>query len=141
MAVTITNAELAVAIRAAATEDDIPAPVAAVLSFLAAAAAALVIDYAPKAPDAMHNAAVIRLAGWMFDADPTDSTVGRALQVSGAGPLLARWREQRAAAVTAGQASPIAPAGTGIPLPPVSGSYILTTNNGVLSWIEFPLPA
>lgn len=142
MAVTITIPELAIAIRAAASEDAIPAPVLTVLGFLAPAAAAMVLGYAPKAPDSMHNAAVVRLGGWLFDADPTDPTVGRALHVSGAAALLAQWREHRAGAVTGvGVPSPTPAPGAGLPPPPSEGSFILTVNDGALAWVAFPLPS
>lgn len=142
MAVTITNSELAVAIRAAASEDDIAAPVAKVIGFLAPAAAAMVLDYAPDAPDPMHNAGVIRLAGWLFDADPTDPAVGRALQVSGAGPLLSRWRKHRAGAIgSAASTTPQPTPGSGLPPLPGEGSFILTVKDGVLAWVQFPLPS
>ena len=147
MAVTITPAEIAVAIRAATAVDAVPDPVATVLQFMAASAGAMTMEYAPGAPDAMHNAAVIRLAGWLYDADPTDSRIARALDVSGAASLLAPWRVHRAGAIgslepTPGGVTPPAPAGAGLPpFPTEPGQYILTVVNGDLAWLAFPSPS
>ena len=140
MAVTLTPADVAVAIRAATATDAVPAPVTTVLGFLVPAASALVLDYAPTAPDAVHNGALIRLAGWLYDSDPADPAVGRALQVSGAASLLAPYRQHRAGAVGAATPVPTPAPGAGIPPPPPEGHYILTVTNGVLGWIEFPRP-
>ncbi|MDE0383814.1 MAG: hypothetical protein OXI22_08030 [Defluviicoccus sp.] len=146
MAVTITPAEVAVAIRAAATKDTVPGPVTTVLAFLVPAATAMLLEYAPGAPDAMHNAALVRLAGWLYDADPTDARVSSALYVSGASNLLGQWRVHRAGAVGSaapsggGTPGPSPTPGAGLPTPPESGYYILTVRNGVLAWVEFPRP-
>ena len=143
MAVTITNAEIAVAIRAAATADSVPAPIATVLSFLAPAATAMILHYAPDAPDAMHNAALIRLAGWLYDADPTDSRISDALTVSGAANLLSQWRAHRAGIITATGETPGGggiPTGAGLPPLPETGHFILTVDNGALKWVAFPPP-
>ena len=137
MAVTITQQEVAVAIRAATSADDIPAPVAEVLKFLFPAASAIILTYAPGAPDSVHDASMIRLCGWLYEADPADPSAARPLQASGTAPLLAQWRVQRAGVIS----------GTGEPLPPVippapdAGSFILTSVNGEYEWIEFPVPS
>ena len=147
MAVTLTVGDVAVAIRAATDASNVPAPVAAVLGFLVPAGSAIVLDYAPDAPDAIHNAALIRLAGWLYDADPTDSRISNALEVSGASAMLSRWRVQRAGAITPvdGSFTPggggDVPAGAGLPDLPSAGTFILTVQNGALSWVEFPLPS
>lgn len=145
MAITITAAEIAVAIRAAADTDNVPSAVATVLGFLVPAASAIVLEHAPGAPDAVQNAALIRLCGWLYDADPADPSVGRAMQVSGAAALLARWRVHRAGIIgtlDAGGGDGPAPApGAGLPPIPGAGSFILVTKNGELSWLAFPLPS
>ena len=142
MAVTVTQAEAAVAIRAATGEKAIPAPVATTLKFLFPAAAAIVIHYAPDAPDDVHNGALIRLLGWLYDADPTDSRISRALEVSGAAGLLNRWRVHRAGAITGTGATPggTVPTGAGLPPLPGDGYFILTVDNGELKWVAFPPP-
>ncbi|MYA41282.1 MAG: hypothetical protein F4Z31_05970 [Gemmatimonadetes bacterium] len=143
MAITITNPELAVAIRAAADADAIAPQVASVLGFLAPAASAIVLHYAADAPDPVHNAAMIRLVGWLYDADPTDSRVSRALEVSGAAGLLARWRSHRAGAIGAAAPTPgggDVPAGAGLPPLPGEGHFILAVDDGELVWLPFPKP-
>ena len=113
-----------------------------------AAASQCVVDYAPKAPDAVHDAAVVRLAGWMYDADPSDPQTAQALRVSGAQALLGAYREHRAGAIGLVEGpdgpgpSPAPPIpGGDIPAPPDSGHYVLTSNNGVLTWVLFPAPS
>lgn len=146
MAVTITVPQVAIAIRAAAQIDTVPPEVTLVLGFLVPAASAIILDYAPGAPDEVHDAALIRLTGWLYDADPTDSRVSRALEVSGGAGLLARWRVHRAGIIQSGASgdtptpAPVPVPGGGIPAPPGSGHYILTADNGELEWVQFPAP-
>jgi len=138
MPATITAGELAVAIRAAAAEDSVPDAVMLVLGFMRPAAMALVEEYAPEAPVDIQNAAVIRVAGWLYDADPAEPRIGRVMEISGAANLLARWRVHRAGAI-GGEAAAIAPA-SGLPPIPESGSFILSAENGELAWLAFPRP-
>jgi len=143
MAVTTTQAAVTVAIRAAASASAIPAEVTAAMDLIFPAAVAIVTEYAPAAPDAVQNAAVVRLAGWLYDADPTDSRSMDAIRVSGAAPLLMPWRVHRAGAIAGAGAAPgpsPSPTPSGLPTPPASGHFILTVTNGVLSWVEFPQP-
>ena len=140
MPVSITQAEATVAIRAATDPDAIAAPVAAVVGYLFAAAEAMVELYAPNAPDAVHNAALIRLLGWMYEADPTDVRMGRAMQVSGAAPLLSQWRVHRAGAIGQAAEPPAPTPGAGLPPLPGSGHFILSVDDGELKWLAFPLP-
>ena len=139
MAVTITAAEVAVAIRAATSADSVPAPIATVLGFLVPAGAAMVLRHAPEAPDALHNAALIRLAGWLYDADPTDSRLSDALSVSGAANLLAQWRVHRAGLIDSDSDPTPTPGGGGnVPQPPSSGLATLVAVNGVIQWSSSP---
>lgn len=137
MAVTITQADVTIAIRAATDAGAIPAPVATVMGFVFKAATAIVIDYAEGAPDDVHNAATIRLSGWLYDSDPSVPASGNPLRASGAAQLLAPWRVQRAA-VVAGPGDELPPI---VPAPPNAGTWALIANNGEMSWIEFPIPA
>ncbi|MCY4059057.1 MAG: hypothetical protein OXG44_13730, partial [Gammaproteobacteria bacterium] len=77
------------------------------------------LRHAPAAPDAVHNAALVRLSGWLFDADPTDSRIADALYVSGAANLLSQWREHRAGAIgtvsATGGDTPVPTPGAGLP--------------------------
>ena len=139
MAVTVEVGPVAVAIRAATDPDAIDGTVARVLALMLPAAATMVLQYAPAAPDEMHNVAAIRLVGWMYDADASDPSLGRAMQLSGAANLLSQWRVHRAGAVGPALPTP-APEGGAVPEPPGTGNWILTSNNGVLTWVEFPQP-
>lgn len=141
IAVTITAEQMAVVIRAAPATDAVDARIALVIQFALAAAGACVVDYAPKAPDAVHNAAAIRFVGWLYDADPSDPQTSRALIVSGAQSLLAPYREHRAGAIGAeGEPTPVTPSGSGLPPLPDDGHYILTVSDGELAWTAFPAP-
>lgn len=140
MAITITAAQVAVAIRAATDVNDVPDVVATVLDILVPAAGAIILEWAPSAPDSVHDASLVRLSGWLYDADPADSRAGQAMQLSGAASLLAPFRAHRAGIIDAPGDVPGSVPGGGVPTPPASGSFILTSNNGVLTWIAFPVP-
>ena len=75
---------------------------------LLAVASELVTDYAPAAPEAVQNEAVVRLAGWLLQA-PSDGAVAdtddtytrrwsrhgqRGFLLSGAQDILRPWRVQ-----------------------------------------------
>lgn len=143
MAISIKQADATVAIRAATTVESIDATVALVIGYLFPAASAMVVEYAPDAPDAVHNAALVRLLGWMYDADPSDPGIGRAMMVSGAAPLLGPWRVHRAGAIGTVDGTPgggDVPAGTGLPPAPAEGTFTLFVDNGTLRWVQFPIP-
>lgn len=104
MAVTLTAAELATALEAH------PALAARLL----ATSTALVERYAPGAPEAVQNEAVIRMAGWLIETPAggirsetigdvrTGFEAGRslgALRHSGAMGLLSPWKVRRAGAI------------------------------------------
>ena len=142
MTITITQPEATVAIRAATSETDIPDPVATTIRYLWAATVVLIDEYAPDAPNDIQNAAAIRLLGWLYDSDPADPLVGRAMQLSGAAAILAPYRVHRAGAFGA-TTSPIpTPGGTGAGLPPLPGpgTWILVNDGGTVKWVQFPLP-
>lgn len=141
MTVTITQSAATVAVRAATSEDDIPPAIATAIGIAWPAAVALVQEHASVAPDDVHNAAAVRLLGWLWDSDPAESASGRALQLSGAANLLQPWRVHRAGAIGAAQGEPgPAPAPAGLPPAPASGRFVLQVVNGVLVWVEFPAP-
>ena len=143
MAVTLTAGQAAVAIRAATDADAVDPRVLFVVETAFAAAQACVVDFAPGAPDAIHNAAAIRVTGWLYDAEPTDPAASRVLAVSGAQALLAPYRTHRAGAVGAASQTPgPAPEPSGGALPPVPGpgTWVLVNDNGVEKWVAFPLP-
>lgn len=139
--ITITQPQAAVAIRAATDPDNIPTAIEVTLSFLFKAAAAIVVEYAPQAPDDVHNVALIRLLGWLWDAEPDQPGIGNALQTSGASRLLAQWRVHRAGVIEGAAAAPPEPSpGPNLPPVPGEGSFVLVNNNGELEWIVFPIP-
>ena len=143
MPTTLTNAQVAVGIRAATAIDDIPEPVETLLGFLIPAGKAIVEEYTPDAPDAVLDLALIRVVGWMYDADPAEAVTSNPLLMSGAGAILARWRIHRAGAVSGEDAiepGPTPGPGGNVPTPPGDGNYILTSDNGSLEWVLFPKP-
>ena len=108
MAITLTPVQLADAIRADSTDADVITLVTQKL----AAASAVILEYAPNAPDAIHNEAAIRMIGFLVDA-PFSGGAGsfiNALQgkvinldllaMSGASGMMAAWRTHRAGIIT-----------------------------------------
>ncbi len=71
MAVTVTAQELAYRIRLIGdTSEALADPQLSVVNDILSAASALVLAYAPAAPAAIHNEAVTRLAGFLYDSPP-----------------------------------------------------------------------
>lgn len=93
MAVTLTTAELAAALRVGDTEEE-----TAEAGRLLAYASEAVTKHAPAAPDVAHNEAAIRLAGYLFDQPNAGRGEGyaNALRNSGAQAMLLPWRVHRA---------------------------------------------
>lgn len=99
MAVTLTVADAARAVRVSPTDTTITAEITRLLSV----ATAMVERYAPNAPSNVQNEAAVRIVGYSYDA-PFNPSVGRvvspsALRHSGASGLLAQWRTHRAGIV------------------------------------------
>lgn len=93
MAVTLTAAALAVAMRLGDTPEE-----TAQATRLLTTATALVTQHAPDAPDAIQNEAAIRVAGYLFDMPQAarGSGFGDVLRNAGALALLVPWRTHRA---------------------------------------------
>ena len=93
MAVTLTAAELAAALRIG----DTPAETVEVTRLLLYVRDAIP-RYAPGAPDAVHNEASIRLAGYIYDSPGASrgTAYGNPLRHSGAAAMLLPWRNHRA---------------------------------------------
>jgi len=150
MAITITEAAAALAIRAGVKDSEgtivVDPTVAEVVAVLFPAAAAMVVDYAPNAPDAVHNASLVRVLGFLYDSDPSDNAAARPLDSSGAAPMLSQWRAHRAAALNAPTngptptPTPTPTPGGNVPTLPAQGHFILTSDNGELQWVAFPAP-
>ena len=107
MAVDITVAQLATALRTTGSATEI-----AEVTRLRTVAIMLVEAYAPDAPTAVQNEAVIRMCGYIYDAGPGRGA--NPFRQSGAASLLSRYRERRALAVggtPSARAAAPAPAG------------------------------
>lgn len=96
MAVTLTVEQLAAAMRLGSTAEE-----TAEATRLLAYSTEAVTKHAPDAPDVVHNEAVVRLAGYLYD-QPTASprtNYANALRNSGASSMLFPYRKQRAGRV------------------------------------------
>ena len=97
MAVTLTAVQLAAALRIGDGATALVEPQAGVINRILASATALVESYAPNAPEAVQNEAVIRVGGFLYDSPPGASMrFANPLGDSGAQALLARFRIVRA---------------------------------------------
>ena len=98
MAVTLTAQELAYRMRLIAdTEEAIEEPQLTVVNAVLDAATALVVRYAPSAPNAVHDEAATRLAGCLYDTPPSGSRQWQnPMQQSGATAVLSSFRVLRA---------------------------------------------
>ena len=94
MAVTLLITELAVAIRAGDAAEE-----TAELTRLLATATEMVTNHVAICPDSIHNEAVIRVCGYLYDA-PTAGRTGNVLRLSGAAALLLPYRIHRAGLAT-----------------------------------------
>ena len=103
MAVTRTLAQLAGDLRLGDGSTAPTGAAAVVLGRIDATARALVEAYAPTAPDAIADEAFTRLAGWLYDVDPSGVSPGgpNAMRSSGAAALLAPYRVRRAGVIRA----------------------------------------
>lgn len=98
MPVNLTVAQLAAAIRVGDSTEE-----TAEVTRLLAYATVAVEHHAPDAPDVVHNEAVVRLAGYLYDAPNAASRTNyaNAMRNSGAGRILLPWRVHRAGNVNA----------------------------------------
>ena len=99
MAVGITVAALGVELRLATSEADyadLPEGQQNLVARRLASATVEVEEYAPDAPTAIQDEALIRLAGWLYDTDPSEARrAASPLHSSGAAALLGRYRKHR----------------------------------------------
>ena len=91
MAVTLTVPQLTNALRVGDTPEETE-----IVTRLLAVGTELVGQYAPDAPDAILDEAVVRTAGYLFDQPTVSNRSPNALRNSGAAALLAPYRVQRA---------------------------------------------
>ena len=113
MAVKITVAQLAQAIRVGTTDEE-----TAQVTRLLAVATQLVTDFTDTAPDVLHDEAVVRIAGYLYDAPTT--AYAYALQNSGAAALLIKYRTQRAGKVDGGNVTE-----AGVPIPEIDANRLI----------------
>ena len=92
MPVAITLETTLLAIRAVTNEQGIPPPILATGSVYYGAAKQMIEQYAPKAPSAVQDSAMVRLVGWMWDSPISDPYQNKAMTSSGAASILAQWR-------------------------------------------------
>ena len=95
----LTVAQLAGALRLGDGVAAPAEPVLGILTRLMTVGNELVGEAAPDAPAAVKEEAVIRFAGYVYDMPPAARNDGyaNAWRNSGAGSLVARWVERRAA--------------------------------------------
>ena len=137
MAVTLTAAALAVRLRIIVTETeytDLAQGLQDTVTGLLTTGTLIVERYAPIAPEAAQNEALIRLAGWLHDTDPAEiRRVQSPLMHSGAAAVIAPWRRQTSATSTADATSTAAAAGA----VPGAGVDLDTVRAIVADWAEF----
>lgn len=97
MAVTVTLQNAIVAARIAADAASIPASVTASAQILYDGSKAEIEQYAPDAPEAVQNLALVRMLAYLWQLPPGGSARGytSALRNSGAAGSLSRWRAVR----------------------------------------------
>ena len=93
MAVTLTAAELAAALRIGDSAEE-TAEAMRLLKYVREA----IPRHAPNAPDAVQDVSAVRLAGHLYDspAAARGTAYANALRNSGAATILAPWRDHRA---------------------------------------------
>ena len=100
----VNTAQLAIHLRIS-TDDAAPTgALATVLDRIVATSTAMVEKFAPDAPVAIKDEAVVRLAGWLYDSDPSGANPGGpvALRASGAASILGGYRVRRGGLIGAG---------------------------------------
>lgn len=109
MAVTLTVAQLAAAMRLGSTTQE-TAEVTRLLAYSTRA----VTRHAATAPDEIHDEAIIRLASYLFDQPNAGRGMAyaNAMRNSGAGAILLPYRVHRAGSVSAAEAAPDGMAGS-----------------------------
>ena len=141
MAFDLTNNQVAVAIRVSTDPNtDPPVAIKTALDCLIAAGKERIMRYAPTAPTAINDAALIRLVGFLYDAEAGDPRNTDPLMSSGAAALLSPWRFHGIGILEESGAAAVIEPGSGLPPLPVEGSYVLSAENGELAWLAFPLP-
>ena len=147
MALTITVAELAAAIRVTADATAPPSePQLAILHRQLRTAEAEIEGYAPDAPDDTKDEAAIRMVGYLYDAPAASRTQQNAFLLCGARALLARWHVLVSSLVGAGTPAAVVAPETGLnPSHPVHPGthyrYAGWSDNGIIDQAELDAAA
>ena len=121
MAVTITEAQLRAALHLGDTQAEVDDAVR-----LLAYATTTVIDFAPSAPDIVHNESAVRLAGYLFDA-PNAASLVNPLGLCGAARMLFRWKVAEAVTTHAAVAAASGVGSAGNPVVGIDVSGVTLT--------------
>ena len=141
MAVTIIAAELAAALRLGDTDEEL-AEATRLLAYTTVA----ITRHVPTAPDAVHNEAAIRLAGYLYDQPNAGrgTSYANALRNSGSASILLPYRIHSLGVGTAAVAEAQAAVGTaGNPVVSVAfvgRTLVVTLADGTSSSQELPIP-
>ena len=117
MAVSITLADALVAARIVPDSGAVPPAVTAAATVHFAAMVAIVDRHAPAAPEAVQNAAAVRMLAYLWSLEDASRSRGytSALRESGATGMLAQWRVKRIGVdSTAASAASSTPGGSGV---------------------------
>ena len=133
MAVTITRADLAKRIRLGRTQTELDEA-----DQILAYATEAVIKHAPNAPDVVHNEAVYRLAGYVYDRPfaSADTRFANAMRNSGAAAALLPYRVHRLGLSAGDDSSAAGNVVVGLAI--VGGNIVVTYGDG--STENVPLP-
>lgn len=136
MAVTRTVNELGADLRISSGNVNVSGAQLVVLNRIHATAKAMVEAYAPGAPEALQNEAFVRLAGWLYDADPSGANPGgpTALRSSGAASILGGHRAKRGGLIKASGVAAGTSPGTGTDLTGREIAALLDTFLGTQDW-------
>jgi len=141
MPASISLQDALVAARIATSADDIPAPVATAGKVLYDASKAAAERYAPQAPEAALDAALVRMLAYLWQLDSAANPRGyqSALRNSGAAGELAAYRKRRAGLIggeaDAAATPPEPTPGAGLPEGGAAGGLLYRTLQNALAWL------
>ena len=138
MAVSLTSAELGAALRLSDSPEE-QAEATRLLAYVTEA----VTQYAPDAPDAVHNESAIRLAGYLYDMPfaGRGEAYANALRNSGAARMLLPYRIHSVGTTNAVSEAQSAVGTTGNPVVDVdvqAGQLVITFADGTTESHDFP---
>ena len=141
MAFTITDGEVALMLRITTDPDNVPKTAQTILKYLIPAGKEMIERYAPKAPTDINNTALAMLVGVLYDQDPSNPITANPIIVSGAQTILAKWRDHRAESINPELVVVNNNPASGLPpFPADNNMYLLSVEEGNLTWLKFPQP-